>query len=118
MRKQLSMALCVLSTALLCACSGTPVKLGEVTDISKIDRSKGELLETSASGFQLLLFIPIGINDRHQRAYEELKNMAGPDRVLTDVAIAEWWHYAVIGTVYTSRMQAVAYPKLAAPAQQ
>jgi hypothetical protein len=110
--KILAKALCALSVVLLCACNGAPVKLGEVTDVSKIDRNKGEMLESSAGGFQLMLFIPLGINSRYERAYADLKAQAGPDRMLSEVSVAEWWYYAVIGTVYETKRTAMAYPKI------
>ncbi len=61
-------------------------------------------------GFQLLLFIPININDRHARAYQRLREKAAAD-YLTDIRVQESWTYALVGTVYTVRMDATAYPR-------
>jgi hypothetical protein len=98
---------------ILTACSGTPIRVGaENQPISRddIDFSRGRHLTADASGFQLLLVIPISINDRQQRAYQTLLSMAGND-YLSDVRIKESWTYALIGTVYTTTMEATAYPR-------
>jgi hypothetical protein len=112
--KTLPASLCLL---LLAACAGTPVNLGDVTSVDQIDRTRGEHLTASASGFQLLLFIPIAVNGRQSNALESLREQAG-ERVLTDIKITESWTYAVVGTVYTTTIDAMAYPKLRAPAAQ
>lgn len=102
----LLLSLCVL----LSACAGPAVKMGNVSSLEQIDTSKGEKLTASASGFQLLLFIPIAINSRQQSAYQSLLEQAG-DRLLTDVKVTESWSYAFVGTVHTTTIEATAYPK-------
>ena len=116
MKLFITKALGIFAIALLAGCAGTPVQIGQVTDASTIDRSKGEFMEASGTGFQLMLFIPLGTHGRQERAYQELLERAGKDRVLTDVSIAEWWYFGVIGTFYQSRIQATAYPKITLPA--
>jgi hypothetical protein len=101
---------------ILAACTGTPIRVGtENQQISRdeIDFSKGRHLTADASGFQLLLVIPISINDRQQRAYQTLISKAGND-YLSDVRTKESWTYALIGTVYTTTMEATAYPRKSA----
>ena len=103
----------VLISIILTGCSGTPVRVGTDTqqlNLENIDLSQGRNLTATASGFQLLLFIPIGINTRHEEAYNKLLAAAGGDYV-TDVKIKESWTYALIGTVYTTTMEATAYPR-------
>lgn len=98
---------------LLAACSGTPIKTGAASqqvDIDNIDFSHGRRISASASGFQLLLLIPININDRHERAWQSLLGQAGGDYV-TDVKIQESWTYAFVGTVYKTHLEAMAYPR-------
>jgi len=98
---------------LLAACSGTPIKTGtadQQIDIDSVDFSKGRKISASASGFQLLLLIPININDRHERAWQTLQGQAGGDYV-TDIKVEESWTYAFVGTVYKTRMEAMAYPR-------
>lgn len=93
-------------------CMGTPVRFNEANrgiKLEDVDFGRGRSIEASASGFQLLLLIPISINDRHNRAFSILKGEAG-DCYITDIKIEESWTYAFVGTVYTTRIQAMAYP--------
>lgn len=101
----------------LSSCSGRPIHLGngqfgnsdQQVDLKKIDFSKGREISAKTSGFQLLLFIPININNRHERAYQMLRTQAGSD-FLTDIKIKESWTYGLVGTVYTTRLEAKVYP--------
>jgi hypothetical protein len=82
--------------------------------------STGRTIKASASGFQLLLFIPININDRQERAFQLLQAQAGDDYI-TNIAVDESWTWAFVGTVYRTTLTADAYPRLAGatrPAQQ
>lgn len=90
-------------------CAGKSVALGSSPGVS-YDRTQGRTVSGSASGFQLLLLIPININDRHERAYESLLAAAAGD-VVTDVRVQESWTYALIGTVYKVQMDAMVYPR-------
>lgn len=104
---------------LLVGCSGTPIKLGSADQSigqGAIDASTGRRIEASASGFQLLLLIPININDRHERAYQSLLAQAGGDHV-TGVAINESWIWGLVGTVYKTTLTATAYPRAAGGAR-
>jgi len=101
------------ASLLLAACSGTPIKTGAARqgiDTANVDFSKGRKISASASGFQLLLLIPISINSRHERAFRTLLGQAGDDYV-TDIKINESWTYAFVGTVYRTTLEATAYPK-------
>ena len=98
---------------LLAACSGAPIKTGVTNqriDTTEIDFGKGRKISASASGFQLLLLIPISINSRHERAYRILLAQAGSDYV-TDIKINESWTYALVGTVYKTTIEAMAYTR-------
>ena len=98
---------------LIAGCVGKPISVGTVDpkfDNANIDITTGRSISASASGFQLLLLIPISINDRHERAYEILRGQAGNDYI-TDVKIKESWTYAFVGTVYTTTIEATAYPR-------
>ncbi len=94
----------------LTGCAGKPIKFVS-SDIhsDKIDFSKGRPIHATASGLQLLLFIPININDRHDRACQLLKAMAGNDYI-SNVKIQEEWTYAFVGTIYKTTISATAYP--------
>lgn len=103
----------VVASLLLAACSGNPIRTGVANqriDTANIDYSKGRRVSASASGFQLLLLIPISINNRHERAYRELLAQAGSDYV-TDIKLNESWTYALVGTVYKTTLEAMAYPQ-------
>lgn len=96
--------------AMLVACSGRPVKIASVTDSSRIDRTRGRTISAEAGGFQLLGFIPININSRQQRAYQELLRVADGDEI-ADVKLSETWAYGFVGTTYWTVFQAKAYPR-------
>jgi len=91
-------------------CAGHPVNISTPAP-QKIDRSKGHQIQAKACGFQLLLFIPISINGRAERAYGKLLGQARGDYV-TDVKIRESWFYGFIGSGYCTEMQATAYPRI------
>jgi hypothetical protein len=104
--------LCILMT-FAAGCAGTPIKFGGTHpnfDNTNVDFSKGKEIVSTASGFQLLLFIPININSRHEQALQQLMGMAGRDYI-TDIKIEESWVYAFVGTVYTTTIKATAYPR-------
>jgi predicted small secreted protein len=106
------------ASAVLAGCAGTPVNFAgrSVTDRSQIDPAQGRKIMAKASGFQLLLLIPIKVNGRQQEAYQALLEQAG-DSMLSDITITESWSYAFVGTVYTTTIEATAYPKPAAAAK-
>lgn len=92
-------------------CAGKPVTFKSVDPKEYADvKDQGRKITASASGFQLLLFIPIGVNDRHQNAYGQLLAEANGDYI-TDVKIEESWTYGLVGTSYTTTMRATAYPR-------
>lgn len=109
---RLTTAILAVAFLLINACSGTPIRTGEANqqiDTAEIDFSKGRKITASASGFQLLLVIPISINDRHERAFRILRDQAGGDYI-TDITIDESWTYALVGTIYKTTIAAMAYP--------
>ena len=92
-------------------CAGKPVTFKSVDPKEYADvKDKGRKITGSASGFQLLLFIPIGVNSRHENAYGQLLAQADGDYI-TDVKIEESWTYGFVGTNYKTTMTATAYPK-------
>jgi hypothetical protein len=112
-RKSAVLAAGTLSLALVCAaCAGVPVRIGDTVP-PDVDRTQGRAVFSSATGYQILQFIPYDNNDRHQRAYDQLKQNAG-DAWITDVAVKESWTYLLLGTAYTTTFRATAYPKSAA----
>jgi hypothetical protein len=99
--------------ALLCAaCKGAPIHIDNVVP-SGIDHSTGRMVEGDAYGFQAMLLIPMGVNSRHERAWDELLTNAG-DAYVTDVQLKETWYWALVGTLFHTTFRATAYPKNAA----
>lgn len=102
----------ILSLFVLSGCAGRPIELGPTntkTNLTDIDFNNGRNLSATASGFQLLLLIPIQINSRHERAYQILQGQAGGDYI-TDIEIQESWGWGFVGTIYTTTIKAKAYP--------
>ena len=104
----LIIAVCVV---MLSACSSTPVKMNDEVDRADIDMTKGRKIRAQAAGFQLFLVIPISVNSRQARAWEQLKQYAGNDYI-SDVTITERWTYGYVGTAYTTIIEAMAYPRI------
>ena len=110
MNRHLRLATAIFGLALyLSACNSTPVRFDTITDLSTIDSSRGRRIKAEAGGFQLLGVIPININSRQERAYQELMDQAGSDAI-ANVKVSETWAYAVIGTTYWTVLEATAYP--------
>jgi hypothetical protein len=91
-------------------CSGTQFTIPN-TPKRAYDLDNGRTISTERSGFQLLLFFPIGVNDRHERAWHDLERAAAGD-FITDVKIRDSWTWALVGTIYHTWMEATAYPYL------
>lgn len=103
------MAACLMLAA---GCAGTPIKFGgnhPNFDPVNVDFSRGREIEATAFGFQLLVFIPIATNTRHDTAYRELRGKAGQDYI-TNIRIEESWTYGFVGTFFTTTIRATAYP--------
>ncbi len=105
---RLSLAAMAVVPFVCAACSSARVSL-PTGPVPHYDASRPRKISADASGFQLLLFIPIGINDRHEKAWEQLKQKAGGDYI-ADVTIQDTWTYALVGTIYGVHMEANAYP--------
>ena len=104
---------CVVAVLLLSGCVGTPVTFPEA-DNNRIGRSHGRAISAGSCGFQLLLLIPININNRAERAYAELRETAGSD-VIADIQVREKWFYGFVGTGYCTQLVARAYRPQPAP---
>ncbi len=85
-------------------CAGTPVELGNRAG-QAVPTGPSRDIEGSGCGFQLLLFIPISVNGRLQRAYAELQEQAHGDYI-TDVQVQERWTYGFVGTGYCTELKA------------
>jgi hypothetical protein len=80
-------------------------------DPGTLDLSKRHVVTSRGCGFALLAFIPLGVNDRMDRAWTQLRKRAGRN-VITDVEQRETWMYLGAGTLWCSHMTANAYPRL------
>lgn len=100
---------------LLAACQGVPVNFAgsTVTDRSQVDAQQGQRISAEASGLQVMVLLPFNVNDRQQRAFADLRKRAG-ERLLADIVVTETWRWVFIGTLYTTRIDATAYPRMAA----
>jgi hypothetical protein len=96
---------------LLSGCTGTPVTLKSFS-AKEIVQENSRPISAEACGFQLLLFIPINTNSRLERAFTELQKKADNDH-LADLSIEEYWRYAFVGTLYCTKLEAIAYQKTA-----
>ncbi len=107
---KLAISVVFITFILSIGCSGKPIRVGviEQQDNINIDFTSGRSIEASASGLQLLLFLPVFINDRHERAYTLLRAQADRDYI-TDIKVQESWSYAFIGTIYKTTIKAMAY---------
>ena len=109
----IKLTITVLLTYFIIGCAGKPITFKSVDPkLYENVSDKGRTITAEAGGFQLLLVIPININDRHERALTLLKSKANGDYI-TDIRIKESWTYAFIGTIYTTTITATAYPKKA-----
>lgn len=106
MRKILRIVTAVTALAIIAGCSGVPVALGTRSSVA-MPNGAARTITAEACGFQLLLFIPISINSRLERAYQDLKKQAGSDYI-TDVEVQERWQYGFVGTSHCTTLQAKA----------
>lgn len=94
------------AATLLSACAGTPVSLGTRSAVAMPNGAE-RAISAEACGFQLLLLIPIAINERMSRAYESLQAQAAGDYI-TAVQVQERWNWGLVGTLYCTVLQAKA----------
>ena len=89
-------------------CTSTLVSF-PTAPVPNYDVSRPRTIISEASGFQLLLFIPIGVNGRYEEAWDDLQLQAAGDYI-GDIMVQDSWTYAFVGTIYRVRLQANAYP--------
>lgn len=106
MSKSVKLIIAALAAAMLAACSGVPVALGSRT-AGPVPTGEARTIVAESCGFQLLLLIPIAINSRQERAYQDLEQQAAGD-FITDVEVQERWQYGFVGTLYCTKLQAKA----------
>lgn len=94
----------------VCGCTGNPISVKSAT-AKDVVMASGRPISAEGCGFQLLLFIPIQINTRLQRAFDDLNQKAGKD-MIANLSIEEDWTYGLVGTLYCTKLKATAYQKL------
>lgn len=99
------------ATLFIYGCSGSPISVKSVV-AKDVDLSSSRQISAEGCGFQLLLFIPIKINSRLERAFEEINQRAGND-LIANLSIEETWTYGFVGTMYCTTLRATAYQKVA-----
>lgn len=104
-----SFLLILLLAMLITGCSSGPVQL-HTTKPLDISYQRSRNISSSACGFQLLMFIPIRVNSRFQRAYDQLVTLAAGDPI-GEIRVQEFWRYAFIGTSYCTQLVAKVYSK-------
>jgi hypothetical protein len=107
---RLTRVLVTVLTASAFACTSTPVRF-DTQNESISPEAHGRPVEAQSCGFQLLLLIPIMINSRADRAYQQLKFQTSGE-ILADFKVSESWFYGLVGTGYCTKILATAYPNL------
>lgn len=93
--------LCSILIILVSGCASVPL---EVPNISKMEYDElGEGVGTS-TGIMLFQFIPIGQNNRFERAYQAAIDSKGGDQLLNPV-VSERWFWAYILNGYTTTVK-------------
>ncbi|EPG74648.1 putative lipoprotein [Leptospira fainei serovar Hurstbridge str. BUT 6] len=95
---------------LVIGCNSTPLVIPAdpaVKPLTKGQTISSYPISAESCGFQLLLFIPIGINSRHGEAYAKLTSLAAGSKI-SDLRMEESWYYAFVGTGYCTRFSALA----------
>jgi len=86
-------ALCVLLAVTMVGCSGPLTKIAPrpTSGATMTREGKG-----SACGVNLFGLIPIGVNDRAERAYQQALTNAGASG-LTETTVTDRWYYIYVG---------------------
>ncbi len=93
----------------LFGCSSVPVRFSNVTSGAYEELGEGE---GSATGIMLLNFIPIGQNDRLERAYKDAIFSKNGDALINPVVSEQWfWAYVLNGYITTVKGTVIKYKK-------
>jgi len=87
------------------ACTGPLAKIAPQPPTQYATTTTGR---GSACGFNLFGVIPIAVNDRAHRAYDQALKVSG-GTALTDVKVTERWYFAYVGNVYCTEIEGVGY---------
>ncbi|MCB9898522.1 MAG: hypothetical protein H6825_11000 [Planctomycetes bacterium] len=95
----------LLGAVLLAGCHGLPLTI-PTEPVGPGEEVIGPV-DGSATGLMILQFIPVGQNQRFQRAYDAALQKVGATR-LVDVTIREDWFWAYILNGYTTHVSGTA----------
>ena len=98
--------------AVVTGCVGSPMIINTIPD-QPVDYARGRTVLATACGFQLLLIIPIMTNERAERALQKLRREAGEYNYIADVKVRERWFYGLVGTMYCTELEGMAFPRQA-----
>ncbi len=101
---RLQSVLLVLVPCLLLGCAGQYVK---VAPAMKEPRTEVGPTMGSACGFLLFDFIPLGVNDRTERAYDSALSRVQATALINTFVI-DRWYYAVVGVVHCTDVHGIA----------
>ncbi len=89
-------------------CSSVPMRIPAVgTEYEVLGEGEG-----SATGIMLFQFIPIGQNDRFERAYHYAVESKGGDALMDSVVTENWfWAYILNGYTTTVKGTVIKYKK-------
>jgi len=87
------------------ACTGPQIKIAPQPPAEYRTTTIGH---GSACGFNLFGVIPIAVNGRAQRAYDEALQTTGGMGLL-DVKVTERWYYAVFGNIYCTDIEGLGF---------
>ncbi|TGK15671.1 hypothetical protein EHO61_15070 [Leptospira fluminis] len=96
------------ATVLTVGCNSVPLNMPANAPLKT---EKGQSITSypisaESCGFQLLLFIPIGVNSRQVEAYSKLISQSIGGRI-SDLKMEESWYYGLVGTGYCTRFSAL-----------
>jgi hypothetical protein len=94
--------LLLLISCVVSACASAPLQVKGIElnqDYEVLGEGKG-----TASGLLLLDLIPIRLNSRFVRAYDEAVKMRGGD-LLLDPVVSDTWRFVVIGVLHSTAVR-------------
>ena len=99
---------CMLAISLF-GCTSVPVRFSTVTDGAYEELGEGE---GTATGIMLFNFIPIGQNQRLERAYKDAVYSKNGDALINPVVSERWfWAYVLNGYITTVKGTVIKYKK-------
>lgn len=110
--KRIAFIACGTSLFILAACSSPLTNVDRQTyDPAAKYSDQYQMIQAKSCGYQLLWWFPIKVNNRLERATNQLNRLAKGGYV-TDIQEKESWFYGFAGTGYCSQLSAKVYPRI------